>query len=86
MNHIRDVIAKYNLHIDDLLRRMDLKKDGPSLNANRIANALIQLDPSLDEYRSNKLAIEILGDKQKIEVRQLIQIIGVPPGIQPKTS
>ena len=82
MNHIRDVIAKYNLHIDDVLRRMNLKKDGPALNVTNIVNALFLLDPSLDDYKTNKLAIEILGDKPKIEVRQLIQIIGVPPGIQ----
>ena len=81
MNHIRDVITKYNLHIDDVLRRMDVNKNGPKLNANGIANALLQLDPSLNDYRSNKLALEILGDRQKIDVRELIQIIGVPPGI-----
>ena len=60
---------------------MDVNKNGPKLNANGIANALLQLDPSLDDYRSNRLALEILGDRQKIDVRELIQIIGVPPGI-----
>ena len=61
---------------------MNLKKDGPELNVNNIVNALFLLDPSLDDYKTNKLAVEIIGDKQKIEVRELIKIIGMQQGIE----
>lgn len=80
INYIRDVIAKYNLQTDDVLRRMDLNRHSSPLNAHELKESLKMLDPSLNDYKALKLARDILKDRNKIEISDLIKELGCPPG------
>jgi len=77
---MRDVITKYNLQTDDILRRMGLTRSSNPLNEYELQESFMLLDPSLDQKKSLKLAKDILKKKEKLEVKELIEILGCPPG------
>lgn len=83
MNYIRDVVAKYNLQTDDVLRRMELHKDHPPIDITSLTQSLILLDPSLNVYKAEKVANELLGDHDEINMITLIRALGCPEGYFP---
>lgn len=75
------MITKYNLQTDDVLRRMELTRNSNPLDANALKQALTLLDPSLDGYKALKLSKELLKNKSTLEIQELTDILGCPPGI-----
>jgi hypothetical protein len=84
VNYIRDVIAKYNLQTDDVLRRMDLNRNSNALNVHELKESLKMLDPSLNDFKALKLARQMMKDQTKIDISELMQMLGCPPGTFPR--
>ena len=59
---------------------MGLNRYSSALDADELKEAFMNLDPSLDNVKSLKLAKSILKNKDKIDVKELVQTVGCPPG------
>ena len=58
---------------------MGLNRTSKPLSAYDLGDAFLALDPSLDNVKALKLAKEVLGKKEKIEMKELIETLGCPP-------
>ena len=58
---------------------MGLNRTNKALSAYDLGDAFLALDPSLDNVKALKLAKEVLGKKDKIDMKELIETIGCPP-------
>jgi len=48
LSYIQDVIFKKQLHTDDVLKTMNLEREGPDVGSASLREALLLLDPSLN--------------------------------------
>ncbi len=79
LNYLRDVISKYNLQIDDILRRMEINRNS-ILSLQDLIEGLVKLDPSLDRTKAFKLAKDIIKTKESVPVNQLMVTLGCSLG------
>jgi len=60
---------------------MGLTRSSEPLNESELKESLMLLDPSLDKKKALKLAKDVLKGKEKLEIKELIEILGCPLGI-----
>ena len=60
---------------------MELTRSSEPLNESELKESLMLLDPSLDKKKALKLAKDVLKGKEKLEIKELIEILGCPLGI-----
>lgn len=86
VSYIQEVVAKYNLHNDDILRRMSLNKNSPAQTVHSLKEKLKALDPTIGDSEAQKTAQEILQGRDKIEVADLIKVIGSQTSTQEESN
>lgn len=59
---------------------MELNRSSDPLTVDELKESLIMLDPSLDDKKGLKLAKEIMNGKSKINIKELTEVLGCPPG------
>ena len=76
LNYMQEVVAKYNLQSEDILRRMNLNKNSPAQTIHSLKDKLKALDPTIDDTKAQKAAQEILRGAERIEVTDLVRALG----------
>ena len=80
LNYIQDIVSKYNLQADDVLRRMGLTKNSNALDFAALKEKLRFLDPSLKDSKAEKVAKDLMKGKEKLEIPDLIKLLGCEAG------
>lgn len=80
LNYIQDIVSNYNLQADDVLRRMGLTKHTDALDFVAVKEKLRFLDPSLKDAKAEKVAKELMKGKEKLEIVELIKLLGCEAG------
>lgn len=76
MTYIKDIIYKYKLNADDLMKKMEIDKNTPPLDRKMIATSLTLIDPSLSFPNAVSIALEVLNGKKYITVNDFMKTLG----------
>jgi Ca2+-binding EF-hand superfamily protein len=73
LNHIRDIIHLNSLNFEDILKTMDITKEGATLDMFTISKGINRLDPKMAKSKADQIALQIMGKKDTITTYDLIE-------------
>jgi len=76
VDYIKDIIYKRQLHTDDVLKTMNLEREGSNIDLFQLRASLKLLDPTLNNYTALKAAEAILMERKEISMKELSEFLG----------